>query len=286
MSSPFLPVDPKQSFPKLEEKILQFWRDQKVFEESTQEDGRPMFVFYEGPPTANGLPGIHHVLARAFKDVIPRYKTMRGYRVPRKAGWDCHGLPVEVEVEKRLGLRGKQQIEELGVAEFNKQCRQSVFRYIKEWDRLTERIGFWLDTEHPYRTLDNDYIESCWALLQQLWDRKLLTRDYKVTKHCPRCGTSLAEAEAGQGMKEDVDDPSVFVRLRLLPGQALPVAPLSTDSGKVAVLVWTTTPWTLPANAAAALNADADYGVYEVGSDGAGDKEYVIFLNSQAETRS
>ena len=284
MSSPFLPVDPKQSFPKLEEKILQFWRDQKVFEESTQEDGRPLFVFYEGPPTANGLPGIHHVLARAFKDVIPRYKTMRGYRVPRKAGWDCHGLPVEVEVEKRLGLRGKQQIEELGVAEFNKQCRQSVFRYIKEWDRLTERIGFWLDTEHPYRTLDNDYIESCWALLQQLWDRKLLTRDYKVTKHCPRCGTSLAEAEAGQGMKEDVDDPSVFVRLRLLPGQALPVAPLSTDSGKVAVLVWTTTPWTLPANAAAALNADADYGVYEVGSDGAGDKEYVIFLNSQAET--
>ncbi|HPH25419.1 MAG TPA: isoleucine--tRNA ligase, partial [Pseudomonadota bacterium] len=284
MSSPFLPVDPKQSFPKLEEKILQFWRDQKVFEESTQEDGRPMFVFYEGPPTANGLPGIHHVLARAFKDVIPRYKTMRGYRVPRKAGWDCHGLPVEVEVEKRLGLRGKQQIEELGVAEFNKQCRQSVFRYIKEWDRLTERIGFWLDTEHPYRTLDNDYIESCWALLQQLWDRKLLTRDYKVTKHCPRCGTSLAEAEAGQGMKEDVDDPSVFVRLRLLPGQALPVAPLSTDSGKVAVLVWTTTPWTLPANAAAALNADADYGVYEVGSDGAGDKEYIIFLNSQAET--
>ena len=155
MSSPFSPVDPKQSFPKLEEKILAFWHAEDVFQKSVAPidtatgQARPLFVFYEGPPTANGLPGIHHVLARAFKDVIPRYKTMQGYQVPRKAGWDCHGLPVEVEVEKRLGLRGKQQIEELGVAEFNRHCRDSVFRYIKEWDRLTARIGFWLDTENP-----------------------------------------------------------------------------------------------------------------------------------------
>ena len=288
MSSPFSPVDPKQSFPKLEEKILAFWHAQDVFAKSVAPidkatgQARPMFVFYEGPPTANGLPGIHHVLARAFKDVIPRYKTMQGYYVPRKAGWDCHGLPVEVEVEKRLGLRGKQQIEELGVAEFNRHCRDSVFRYIKEWDRLTARIGFWLDTEHPYRTLDNSYIESCWGLLGELWRRGLLIKDYKVTKHCPRCGTSLAEAEAGQGMKEDVDDPSVFVRLRLLPGQALPVAPGSTDGAPVSILIWTTTPWTLPANAAVAVSAEAVYAVYELPVDG--EKEYVIFLHSQAET--
>ncbi|MBL9008543.1 MAG: isoleucine--tRNA ligase [Myxococcales bacterium] len=263
-SVPFAPVENRQNFPALEEKILAFWRNERVFEKSLSPidektgQARPMFVFYEGPPTANGKPGIHHVLARAFKDVIPRFKTMRGYHVPRKAGWDCHGLPVEVEVEKRLGLTGKKQIEELGVAEFNRRCRESVFQYIKDWDRLTDRIGFWLDTDHPYRTLDNEYIESCWALLRQLWDRSLLVRDYKVTKHCPRCGTSLAEAEAGQGMKDDVDDPSVFVRLRLKPGQKLPFADETTDT-PTALLIWTTTPWTLPANAAAALSAKGEY---------------------------
>jgi len=265
--SPFRPVDPRQSFAKLETTVLEFWRKERVFEKSLEPTGpdgrpRPKFVFYEGPPTANGKPGIHHVLARAFKDVIPRYKTMSGYVVPRKAGWDCHGLPVEVEVEKRLGLRGKQQIEELGVAEFNRRCRDSVFEYIKDWDRLTERIGFWLDTSHPYRTLDSEYIESGWALLKRLWERGLLVKDYKVTKHCPRCGTSLAEAEAGQGMKEDVEDPSVFVRLRLLPGQALPFAaetPQNTTDTPTAILIWTTTPWTLPANAAAALSSKGEY---------------------------
>ena len=283
--SPFSPVDPKQSFPALEEKVLHFWQEQQIFEKSVDpaRARRGSFVFFEGPPTANGKPGIHHVLARAFKDVIPRYKTMQGYVVPRKAGWDCHGLPVEVEVEKRLGLRGKQQIEELGVEKFNAACRESVFRYIEDWDVLTARIGFWLDTKHPYRTLDNEYIESCWALLSELWGRGLLVKDYKVTKHCPRCGTSLAEAEAGQGMKEDVDDPSVFVRLRLAPGQALPVAPGTTDGSPVSILIWTTTPWTLPANAAAALSAEAEYGVYELPRDGGG-REYVIFLNTQAES--
>lgn len=246
----------------MERRWLSFWRDHKIFEESLrprpQGGNQGTFVFYEGPPTANGKPGIHHVLARAFKDVIPRYKTMRGYIVSRKAGWDCHGLPVEVEVEKRLGLRGKQQIEEFGIAEFNRRCRDSVFEYIKDWDRLTERIGYWLDTDHPYRTLDNDYIESGWAVLKNLWDRGLLVKDYKVTKHCPRCGTSLAEAEAGQGMKEDVEDPSVFVRLRLLPGQPLPFASETTDT-PTSVLIWTTTPWTLPANTAAALSKKGEY---------------------------
>ena len=290
MSSPFYPVDTKQSFPKLEEKILGFWQTSKVFEESLAEldpqtgKPKPLFVFYEGPPTANGKPGIHHVLARAFKDVIPRYKTMRGFRVPRKAGWDCHGLPVEVEVEKRLGLRGKQQIEELGIAEFNRQCRESVFRYIGDWDKLTERIAFWVDTEHPYRTLDNDYIETCWSLLKTLWDRSLLVRDYKVTKHCPRCGTSLAEAEAGQGMKEDVEDPSVFVRLRLLPGQKLPCPPEVTGDGNVSVMIWTTTPWTLPANTAAALSDKASYGCYKIPGDDKRAEEYLILLASQADS--
>lgn len=290
MSSPFYPVDTKQSFPKLEEKILGFWQTSKVFEESLAEldpktgQPKPLFVFYEGPPTANGKPGIHHVLARAFKDVIPRYKTMRGFRVPRKAGWDCHGLPVEVEVEKRLGLRGKQQIEELGIAEFNRQCRESVFRYIGDWDKLTERIAFWVDTENPYRTLDNDYIETCWSLLRTLWDKSLLVRDYKVTKHCPRCGTSLAEAEAGQGMKEDVEDPSVFVRLRLLPGQKLPCPPAVTGDCNVSVMIWTTTPWTLPANTAAALSDKASYGCYKIPGDDKRAEEYLILLASQADS--
>src|SRR5262249_55497698 len=164
-----------QSFPKLEGEILAFWQKERVFEKSLElvgQDGkpRPQFVFYEGPPTANGKPGIHHVLARAFKDVIPRYKTMRGYVVPRKAGWDCHGLRGEGEEKGRRAGRGKRQMGALGVADLNRLCRESVFEYIKDWDRLTERIGFWLDTAHPYRTLDNDYIESGWAILKRLWD--------------------------------------------------------------------------------------------------------------------
>jgi len=290
MSSPFDPVDTRQNFPSLEEKILSFWKRNNVFEQCLAEcdpstgKAKPTFVFYEGPPTANGKPGIHHVLARAFKDVVPRFRTMQGYVVPRKAGWDCHGLPVEVEVEKRLGLRGKKQIEELGIAEFNKQCKESVFRYIDDWNQLTERIGFWVDTKHPYRTLDNDYIESCWALLKTLWNKKLLVRDYKVTKHCPRCGTSLAEAEAGQGMKENVEDPSVFVRLRLLPGQPLPCPPDVTGDGNVSMMIWTTTPWTLPANVACALSEKALYGCYKISGDDKRPTEYVILLQTQADT--
>ena len=167
----FRPVDAKQSFPELEERVLERWRERDVFHRSlANREGAEVWSFYEGPPTANGRPGSHHVLSRVFKDVYPRYRTMCGYRVPRKAGWDCHGLPVELEVEKQLGISSKQEIEEFGIAEFNARCRESVFEYVEEWNRLTERIGFWIDLDDPYVTLDDDYIESVWWSLRELWD--------------------------------------------------------------------------------------------------------------------
>ena len=255
----FQDVDARVSFPKLEEAVLNFWRDEKIFTKSLElRKGQQRFVFYEGPPTANGRPGIHHVLARVFKDLFPRYKTMQGYYVPRKAGWDTHGLPVEVEVEKRLGFSGKQDIENYGIAEFNKLCRQSVWEYVQEWEKQTERIGYWADLENAYITYDNKYIESGWWLLQTLWNKGLVFQDYKVTMHCPRCNTSLSDAEVAQNFKDDVDDPSVYVKLKLRPGEAekLPFAAKGYD---VAFMVWTTTPWTLPANTAVALKAEADY---------------------------
>lgn len=258
----FKAVDTKVSFPQLEEGMLEFWKNEQIFEKSleTRKDGQ-RFVFYEGPPTANGKPGIHHVLARVFKDLFPRYKTMRGYYVPRKAGWDTHGLPVEVEVEKKLGFKGKDDIEKFGIAEFNKLCRQSVWEYVQEWERMTERIGYWADLKNAYVTYNNDYIETCWWILKSLWQQDLLFTDYKVTMHCPRCNTSLADAEVAQGYKDNVDDPSVYIRLRLLPGEAerLPFGPEAAQGWPVSVLVWTTTPWTLPANTAAALKAEATY---------------------------
>lgn len=258
----FRAVDTKVSFPKLEEGMLEFWKQDDVFKKSMKlREGGPRFNFYEGPPTANGRPGIHHVLARVFKDLFPRYKTMRGYYVPRKAGWDTHGLPVEVEVEKKLGFKGKEDIEKFGIAEFNKLCRQSVWEYVQEWEKMTDRIGYWVDQENAYITYDNKYIETCWWILKSLWEQGLLFKDYKVTMHCPRCNTSLADAEVSQGYKDDVEDPSVYIRLRLLPGEAekLPFGANASRGLPVNVLVWTTTPWTLPANTAAALKADAPY---------------------------
>ena len=169
----FRPVNSKVDLPQLENNILSFWKEHRIFEKSVESrSSSEQFTFYEGPPTANGNPGIHHVLSRVFKDVIPRYKTMKGYYVPRKAGWDTHGLPVELEIEKKLGLTSKAEIEQYGVAKFNALCRESVFSYLKQWNSLTERIGFWLDLEHPYITLDNNYIESCWWILKQLWDTR------------------------------------------------------------------------------------------------------------------
>ncbi len=243
----FKPVSPKFDVPAMEEAVLKSWKKEKIFEKtlSTREGG-PEYVFYEGPPTANGKPGVHHVLARAFKDMFPRYKIMRGYHVSRRGGWDTHGLPVEIEVEKRHGFTNKQQIEEYGIAKFNEECRKSAFDYIQDWERLTDRIAFWVDLKTAYVTFTNDYIESVWWILRQFWDKDLLYQGFKVVPYCPRCGTPLSDHEVAQGY-EDAVDPSVFVRLPLM------------DEPGTSLLVWTTTPWTLPANVAVAAGADVDY---------------------------
>jgi isoleucyl-tRNA synthetase len=255
----FSPVDPKQPFPELEERVLARWREAGVFARSlANREGAETWSFYEGPPTANGRPGSHHVLARVFKDVYPRYKTMCGYRVPRKAGWDCHGLPVELEVEKQLGISSKQEVEELGIAEFNRRCRESVFEYVEEWNRLTERIGFWIDLDHPYVTLEDDYIESVWWSLRKLWDDERLYEGHKVVPYCPRCGTALSSHEVAQGYK-DVEDPSIYVRFPLLGDDG-------SDTGE-SLLVWTTTPWTLPGNVAVAVAPEVTYVRARVGEE-------------------
>jgi isoleucyl-tRNA synthetase len=255
----FSPVDPRQPFPELEERVLARWREGDVFHRSlANREGAEVWSFYEGPPTANGRPGSHHVLSRVFKDIYPRYKTMRGYRVPRKAGWDCHGLPVELEVEKQLGISSKQEIEEFGIAEFNKRCRESVFEYVEEWNRLTERIGFWIDLDDPYVTLDDEYIESVWWSLRKLWDEDRLYEGHKVVPYCPRCGTALSSHEVALGY-EGVEDPSIYVRF-----------PLLGEDGKEAgesLLIWTTTPWTLPGNVAVAVAPEVTYVRARVGDE-------------------
>ena len=213
----FQPVSSKVSLPQVEEKILDLWRKSNVFERSIEaRQGARRFVLYEGPPTANGSPGIHHVLARVFKDAIPRYKAMKGFYTPRIAGWDTHGLPVELEVERELGFSGKADIEKFGIDKFNARCRESVFRYLKEWDAITERIAFWIDLEHPYITMDNTYIESIWWAIKQMWDKGLVYQGYKVTPHCPRCGTSLSSHEVALGYQDDVKDPSLYVKFKLV----------------------------------------------------------------------
>ncbi len=255
----FRPVDAKQSFPELEQRVLERWRERDVFGRSlSQREGAEIWSFYEGPPTANGRPGSHHVFSRVFKDVYPRYRSMCGYRVPRKAGWDCHGLPVELEVEKQLGISSKQEIEDFGIAEFNKRCRESVFEYVEEWNRLTERIGFWVDLDDPYVTLDDSYIESVWWSLRQLWDEDRLYEGHKVVPYCPRCGTALSSHEVALGY-QDVEDPSIYVRFELLGEDG-------SESGE-SLLVWTTTPWTLPGNVAVAVAPDVTYVKARVGDE-------------------
>jgi isoleucyl-tRNA synthetase len=251
----FRAVDAKQSFPELEERVLERWRQGDVFARSlANRDDAEVWSFYEGPPTANGRPGSHHVFARVFKDVYPRYKTMRGYRVPRKAGWDCHGLPVELEVEKQLGISSKQEIEEYGIAEFNARCRASVFEYVEEWNRLTERTGVWLDLDDPYVTLEDDYIESVWWSLRRLWDKEKLYEGHKVVPYCPRCGTALSSHEVASGYK-DVEDPSIYVRFAF------------EDAEGESLLVWTTTPWTLPGNVAVAVAPEVTYVRARIGEE-------------------
>jgi isoleucyl-tRNA synthetase len=252
------PVDSNQSFPQLEEQVLARWRERDVFAESLRRrEGAERWVFWEGPPTANGKPGVHHVLSRAFKDIYPRFKTMRGHLVERKGGWDTHGLPVEIAVEQQLGLHNKHEIEAYGIAEFNKRCRESVFEYLQDWDRLTERIGFWVDLDNAYRTLDPGYVESVWWALKQIADKDLLYEGHKVVPYCPRCGTALSSHELALGYK-DVVDPSVYVRF-----------PVAEDGGPVQagdeLLVWTTTPWTLVSNAAVAVDPELTYVRAKVG---------------------
>ncbi|HEY3189124.1 MAG TPA: isoleucine--tRNA ligase [Solirubrobacteraceae bacterium] len=245
-------VDPQQSFPALEQDVLRRWRERDVFRESMRRRaGATPWVFYEGPPTANGRPGAHHVLSRVFKDIFPRFKTMRGHLVERKGGWDCHGLPVEIAVEQRLGIGSKAEIEAYGIAEFNQRCRESVFAFLEDWNAMTERIGFWLDLDDAYRTLDPSYIESVWWALKQIAERDLLYEGHKVVPYCPRCGTALSSHEVALGYR-DVVDPSVYVRL-----------PVVEDGGPVQagdeLLVWTTTPWTLASNAAVAVDPELTY---------------------------
>ena len=247
----FKQVSPKLNITQVEEAVLRMWKIRHIFAKSEeQRRGKPEYVFYEGPPTANGLPGVHHVLARAFKDIFPRYKTMQGHHVIRRGGWDTHGLPVEIEVEKRLGFNSKSQIEEYGIGPFNELCRQSAFDYIQEWERLTDRIAFWVDLDEAYVTYTNDYIESVWWILKNFWDKGLLYQGFKVVPYCPRCGTPLSDHEVAQGYSDAVD-PSVFVRL-----------PLIDDPG-TSLLIWTTTPWTLPGNVAVAVHPDVDYVIVE-----------------------
>ncbi|MEU0182643.1 isoleucine--tRNA ligase [Streptomyces sp. NPDC006207] len=243
-------VPAQVDLPALEHEVLAFWQENKVFARSLEQtEGKPEWVFYEGPPTANGMPGAHHIEARVFKDVFPRFKTMQGHHVTRKAGWDCHGLPVELAVEKELGFSGKKDIEAYGIAEFNAKCRESVTRHTDAFAELTTRMGYWVDLDDAYRTMDPEYIESVWWSLKQIFDKGLLVQDHRVAPWCPRCGTGLSDHELAQGY-ETVVDPSVYVRFPLTSG------PLA---GEAALLVWTTTPWTLVSNTAVAAHPDVTY---------------------------
>lgn len=247
------------NFPELEKKTLKFWKDKGTFEKSVlQRKKAPDFVFYEGPPTANGKPGIHHVLSRVFKDVICRYKTMQGFRVLRKAGWDTHGLPVELEIEKKLGLKSKKDIEKYGIVKFNQLCKQSVWNYLQDWEKLTERIGFWLDMKNPYITYQNDYMETVWWIIKQLHEKGFLYQGYKVVPYCPRCGTVLSSHEVAQGYKT-VEDPAVYVKLKIKDQKF--------KDGDSYFLVWTTTPWTLPGNMAVAVNPGIVYVLAKVNGE-------------------
>jgi isoleucyl-tRNA synthetase len=250
--SEYQPLPPHIDLPALDHQVIERWRAGKVFQRSLERTATgPSWTFYEGPPTTNGLPGTHHVEARVFKDLFPRFKSMKGYHVPRMAGWDCHGLPVELAVEKDLGFTGKPDIEAYGIAEFNARCRESAQRHVAAFEAMSERMGYWADYENAYWTMNVDYVESVWWALAQIFTKGLLVEDYRVTPYCPRCGTGLSDHELGQeGVYTEVVDPSVYVRLPLTSGPW---------AGRADLLVWTTTPWTLVSNTAVAVNPDVDY---------------------------
>jgi len=245
----FEKVDQKVSFPDLEKELMELWKKEGTFQRSLElREGKPRFVFYEGPPTANGKPATHHILARAFKDLFGRYKTMQGFYVERKAGWDTHGLPVEIEVEKKLNISGKFAIEnEIGVERFNELCRQSVYEYVDEWRAFSERMAFWQDYDNAYWTLTSEYIQSVWWALSEMWKQNLIYKGFRVAPYCSRCATPLSSHELSQGYRDNVPDPSVFVRFKL------------KKDPQTSILAWTTTPWTLPGNVALAVGNDVDY---------------------------
>ncbi len=261
-----MPSRESQQFnlPEQEEKILKFWEERKIFKKSLAKNKKgKTFVFYEGPPGANGAPGIHHVEARAFKDIILRYKTMRGFYVPRQAGWDTHGLPVELQVEKNLGFKTKQDIENYGIARFNAEAKKSVWEYKGEWERMTKRMGFWIDMEHPYITYETSYIETLWRIIKEFWKKGLLYEDFKVVPWCPRCQTGLSSHEVGLGYKE-VEDTAVYVKFKVKPRQK--IGEFVTDDSTY-ILSWTTTPWTLPGNVALAVGEHIEYAMIELGGE-------------------
>jgi isoleucyl-tRNA synthetase len=286
----YQPLPPERPADEVERELLARWEEEDLFHQTLAAHAdKPPFVFFEGPPTANGRPGIHHVFARTIKDLFCRHRAMKGFRVDRKAGWDTHGLPVEIEVEKQLGISGKQQIEALGVAEFNRLCRESVFRYRTDWEKLSARMAYWLDYEHPYVTFTHDYVESVWWSLKTLFDKNLLYRGHKILPYCPRCGTALSSHEVAQGY-EDVEDPSVYIALDLTglgsrdsgfgkndtsPESRVP----SPETQRI--LVWTTTPWTLVSNTALAVHPDLDY-VELVRREG-GDRRTLILAESRVQ---
>lgn len=253
-------LSPQIDLPKIEHEILSFWQTQDIFHKSVAaRNGAPTWTFYEGPPTANGKPGTHHIEARVFKDAFPRYQTMKGKQVVRKAGWDCHGLPVEIAVEKELGFNGKGDIENYGIAPFNEKCKISVQEHVGEFTDMTTRMGFWVDFDQAYWTMSSEYVESVWWSLKEIWKKGLLVQDYRVAPYCPRCGTGLSDHELSQGY-ETVTDPSVFIRFPATSGK---VAELGAS-----YLVWTTTPWTLVSNTALAVNPKVEYQVIEIEDEG------------------
>jgi len=236
-------------FLKIKKKILKSWQKNNIFQKSiNQRQKASSFVFYEGPPTANGKPGLHHVLGRVYKDIICRYKTMQGFQVFRKAGWDTHGLPVEIEVEKKLGLKNKKEIEKYGIAKFNQKCKKSVWEYKKNWEKLTERIAFWLDIKNPYITYESKYIETVWWIIKQIYQKNLLYKGYKIIHYCPRCGTGLSSHEVAQGYKK-IKETAIYVKFKIQNSQF----------ENCYFLIWTTTPWTLPGNVAIAVNLKITY---------------------------
>ena len=258
-------VELKNGFVGMEKEISEVWKEKNIIKKSFEhnKDGE-YFSFYDGPPTANGMPHAGHIITRVMKDIIPRYKVMKGYRVPRQAGWDTHGLPVELEIEKQLGISGKEDIEKYGVEPFIKKCKESVFKYVNEWEQMTEKVGYWVDMENPYITYDNKYIESVWWALKEMWNKNLLYEGHKVMPYCPRCGTALSSHEVAQGYK-DVKDLTAIAKFKVV------------DSDKY-ILAWTTTPWTLPSNLALCVNKKYDYAEYKVNVGDEENKNYETYI--------